>query len=137
MKRYQPFVIAGIVIVTIYVAVITWSYLTGTLALTENAKITELNVCLHENSYQPVTSILQDIDEIYACGKVEGTTSVHVMVDLIDDSLGRSLISRSARLWPGNFFVQLSPSAGFRQGTYRIQMMNNQKIVTETSFTVE
>src|SRR5689334_20478786 len=117
---YKPFIIAGIVILILYVAIGLTAHLTGTLDATTNAKITELSVCVQEHAYHPEAAILQGTPTVYACGKVEGTTSMTVALDLFNDSQGSADLIRATRLWPGVFYVPLSSSNDLTPGKYHI-----------------
>lgn len=83
-------------------------YALGYWGPAENARIAEAGVCTTDTAYQPVEEIPAELQTLFVCGMVEGTTKKLVSFHLYYNSKHVAQES-SVYLDPGVFFYPAKP----------------------------
>lgn len=131
----RPFVIAGITILCLWGLCLTVSALDGRLIPLQNAKVTELGVCLDRKSYQPVRVAPAGAQRVYVCGVVTGSTRWTTSFTIYKGDQVAAQIS--ATIGPGEFYEEpLWWNEPLTPGEYRIEEHRENMLLTVATFEV-
>lgn len=106
----------------------------GWCYLKDDSTFSEIGICLTDEMYQPVRDVSAEIEALYLCGQIEGTTPRRAGFYLFF----QNTVTYTADFEhaPGLFFQSL-PIPRMRQpGTYRIEMWYARRLLATTEFSV-
>ena len=117
------------------VVLLTIGYFTGLWVPSYNAEIVELGICLHNSQYVPVQSFPNNTNQVYLCGKLQGTTyRTGALYLFYEESV---IYQDDVRLALGTFFAPIAlENQTFKPGHYRAEIGYAHQILAQTQFTV-
>lgn len=134
-SRDTVVIYAIIGVLCLFVIVLAIGYSTGVWVPSYNAEIIELGICLHDSQYTPVRSVPNNTNQVYLCGKLQGTTYRTGILDLFYEN--SVIYQDDIRLELGTFFIPLSlGKQNFKIGHYRVEIGYAHQILAQTQFAV-
>jgi len=136
-RRYLPFAIAGLAILTIFLTVVAGAYITGNWIPTQDSVISELGICLQDDVYKQTPTVPVGTASLQVCGMVNGTTNLVGVLYLYHDRNRKMVESRVLTLSPGAFFVTLALPVSLEEGSYSVSFSREKITRIESVFTVQ
>lgn len=135
-KKDGIVIVAVIGILCFMGVVMTICYVTGIWVPFKDARVTELGLCLDSAEYAPIQAVPTDVDPVYLCGSVEGTTDRSGTLYIFYDDL--VVFQTGVSLAPGLFSLPLSPKQfdSFAPGSYRAEIWYAKLVIAQTQFRV-
>jgi hypothetical protein len=113
-------------------------YLTGNLPgyYEYDSKITAFYVCLDNTEFEQASFVTNDIETLYFCGVVEGTTDRGGMMYLFREN--SVIFQKDVQLELGTFFLPVNRAQlnGFTPGNYHVEIRYSRQILAQTNFIV-
>lgn len=122
-------------VLSLFAVVLTIGYFTGVWVPSYHAEIVELGICLHNSEYIPVQSFPNNTNQVYLCGKLQGTTyRTGILALFYENSV---IYQDDVRLELGTFFTPISlGKQNFKIGHYQAEIGYAHQILAQTQFTV-
>ena len=107
--------------------------ITSRCNLNIDSKIAEASICLERDIYQPVLTVPRNVEQVYLCGQIEGTTQrpgrLYVSYN------GEVILSEHFEHKPGQFFHVLPISLNLT-GRYNVKIVYAKSELANVAFTV-
>jgi hypothetical protein len=130
----SAYVLLGMaVILSVVLILYVGCLLVGKCYLRYDSAITEIGVCL-DTDYQPVVEVPSDTEQLFLCGKVEGTTPHRGALYLFYEN--EVIYSADADQPPGTFFQRLPVDKIRQPGSYRVEIWYAKRVLASTEFSV-
>ncbi|MEM7537042.1 MAG: hypothetical protein AAF639_33010 [Chloroflexota bacterium] len=133
-QNIKPFIISGIIFLSIYISVAVYLHSVGEWGPTANARLVEMNICLDDLSYTPVKNISLPQDSVYLCGVVDGTTKY--FATFYTYQANKVIYHDTVKLNPGVFFTQISGDKKLIHGNYRVVIQKGRLVLGEVEFVI-
>jgi hypothetical protein len=133
-KEIRNLIMMAAIVATIILILYAGCLLLGRCYLRYDSQIRVISICLKNTTYQTVPSFSTDIEEIYLCGQIEGTTPRPGGLYLFfQDTV---IYTTDFEQPPGVFFKSLPIERMRQPGTYRIEIWYAKRLLATTEFSV-